>query len=113
MRDIPLDELATIVSGATPSTAVSEYWGGDIAWITPADLTNHEGIYFRGRPKQITEKGFHNCSASMLPPGTILFSSRAPIGHCAVLDYPACTNQGFKSIVPGERLDPVYGFFLR
>jgi len=48
----------------------------------------------------------------MLPSGSILFSSRAPIGHCAVLEYPACTNQGFKSIVPNERLDPVYGFFV-
>jgi type I restriction enzyme, S subunit len=111
MRTVPLNEIATIVSGATPSTSVAAYWGGDIPWVTPADLTDHEGIYFRGQPKCITDKGFNRCSAAMLPRGSILFSSRAPIGHCAVLDYAACTNQGFKSIIPSERLDPIYGFF--
>ncbi len=68
-------------------------------------------VYFRGRPRRITKAGFDRCSAAMLPRGSILFSSRAPIGHCAVLNYPACTNQGFKSIIPTDRLDPVYGFF--
>jgi type I restriction enzyme S subunit len=111
MRTVALAELATIVSGATPSTSVSSYWRGDIPWVTPADLTDHDGIYFRGRPKRITKAGFDRCSAPMLPPGSILFSSRAPIGHCAILDYPVCTNQGFKSVIPSDRLDPVYGFF--
>lgn len=111
MRTIPLAEIATIASGSTPSTSVSAYWGGDIPWVTPADFGDHVGIYFRGQPKRITKEGFDHCSAPLLPRGSILFSSRAPIGHCAVLEYPACTNQGFKSIVPSERLDSVYGFF--
>ena len=108
---VPLKELGEIVSGSTPSTQVQEYWGGDIPWITPVDLTDHEGVYFTGKLRTITKAGYDSCSTKMLPSGTILFSSRAPIGHCAVATYPLCTNQGFKSIVPRECLDPVYGFF--
>lgn len=111
MQTVPLGELGEIVSGSTPKTTVPEFWDGDIPWVTPADLSNHEGIYFRGTPKKITKAGFRSCSTTMLPPGSILFSSRAPIGHCAVTTSPVCTNQGFKSIIPNKKLDPVYGFF--
>jgi type I restriction enzyme S subunit len=108
---IPLGELGEIVAGSTPDTNNQKYWGGDIAWITPADLTNHEGIYFTGELRKITEAGYKSCSTKMLPADSILFSSRAPIGHCAVTSFPLCTNQGFKSIIPNEKLDSVYGFF--
>lgn len=106
-----LSELGEIVSGSTPRTGVREFWNGDIPWVTPADLTSHEGIWFQGNPKGITKAGFDSCSTRMLPRGTILFSSRAPIGHCTVARYPLCTNQGFKSLVPNGRLDSVYGYF--
>ena len=108
---VPLGDLGDIVSGSTPDTTNKSYWGGDISWITPADLTDHEGVYFTGNLRKITEAGYKSCSTKMLPAGSILFSSRAPIGHCAVTSFPLCTNQGFKSIIPNERLDPVYGFF--
>jgi type I restriction enzyme S subunit len=108
---LPLGELGEIVSGATPSTTEPRYWNGEIPWVTPADLTGHEGIWYRGTPKRITKAGFDDCSTRMLPPGAILFSSRAPIGHCAIAEYPVCTNQGFKSIVPGPKLDSIYAFF--
>lgn len=108
---VPLGELGEIVAGSTPDTNNKEYWDGDISWITPADLTKHKGIYFNGELRKITEKGYKSCSTKMLPVGSILFSSRAPIGHCAVTSFPLCTNQGFKSIIPNERLDPLYGFF--
>ncbi len=111
MRAVPLGELGEIVSGSTPKTSVSTYWNGEIPWVTPADLSKQDGIYFRGKPKTITKAGFESCSAPMLPPGSILFSSRAPIGHSAVTVSPLCTNQGFKNIVPSKRLDAVYGFF--
>jgi type I restriction enzyme S subunit len=107
----PLSELGEIVSGSTPRTEVGEFWNGDIPWVTPADLTSHDGIWFRGKPKHITKAGFDSCSTRMLPCGSILFSSRAPIGHCALACYPLCTNQGFKSLVPNDLLDPVYGYF--
>ena len=108
---VPLGELGEIVAGSTPDTSNKAYWGGDISWITPADLTSHEGIYFTGNLRKITEAGYKSCSTRMLPAGSILFSSRAPIGHCALTSFPLCTNQGFKSIIPNERLDAVYGFF--
>lgn len=111
MQTVPLCELGQIVSGSTPKTGVPQYWDGHIPWITPADLSNHDGIYFHGTPKKISKAGFDSCSTAMLPAGSILFSSRAPIGHCALTAYPACTNQGFKNIVPNNRLDPVYGYF--
>ncbi len=111
MKTVPLADLGKIVSGSTPRTNVSDFWNGDIPWITPADLSSHVGVYYKGSPKMITKKGFESCSTTMLPSGTILFSSRAPIGHCAVAKYPVCTNQGFKNIVPNEKLYSVYGFF--
>lgn len=108
----PLGKLGKIVSGSTPRTTEKEYWGGDIPWITPADLTNHEGVFFKGKFRKITKAGYESCSTTMLPAGSILFSSRAPIGHCAVTTHPLCTNQGFKSIIPNaDELDPIYGFF--
>lgn len=110
-KSLPLKKLGEIVSGSTPSTNVKEYWDGDIPWITPADLTWHSGIYFQGKLRKITQAGFKSCSTKMLPRGSILFSSRAPIGYSAVTAYPLCTNQGFKSIIPNEKLDPIYGFF--
>jgi type I restriction enzyme, S subunit len=111
MRTVPLGELGQIVSGATPKTSVASFWDGDIPWVTPADLSTHRGVYFHRIPRRITEAGFASCSATMLPAGSILFSSRAPIGHCAVTAYPLCTNQGFKSVIPNSRLHPIYGFF--
>lgn len=108
---VPLGELGEIVTGSTPDSTNKEYWNGDIAWITPADLTNHEGIYFTGKLRKITEAGYKSCSTKLMPAGSIVYSTRAPIGHCAVTSFPLCTNQGFKSIVPNKRLDVVYGFF--
>ena len=111
MKRVALGELGKIISGSTPKTDRPEFWDGDIPWVTPADLSDHQGIYFRRPCTKITQKGYESCSATMLPPGSILFSSRAPIGHTALTEFPLCTNQGFKSIVPNSRLDPVFGFF--
>ncbi|HQU37299.1 MAG: Type-1 restriction enzyme EcoKI specificity protein [Anaerolineales bacterium] len=108
---VPIGELGEIVTGSTPDTTNKDYWDGDIPWITPANLTSHEGIYFTGELRKITKAGYKSCSTKMMPAGSIVFSTRAPIGHCAVTSFPLCTNQGFKSIVPNERLDAVYGFF--
>lgn len=108
---VPLRELGEIVSGSTPDTSIKEYWYGDIPWITPADLTDHNEIFLTKELRRITEKGYKSCSTSLIPPGSIVFSSRAPIGHCAVTTYPLCTNQGFKNLIPNKRLDSVFGYF--
>ncbi len=107
----PLSELGKIVSGSTPRTNEPKYWNGDIPWVTPADLSSNDKIYFHGALKKISKKGYDSCSLKMLPTGTILFSSRAPIGHCAVTAFPLCTNQGFKNIIPNKYLNPLYGYF--
>ena len=112
MKYVALGEVARIVSGATPATHEPRYWNGDIPWITPADLSNHQGIYFSKPTRKISRAGYDSCSTELLDAGTIVFSSRAPIGHCAVLKSPACTNQGFKSVVPKPNLDSIYGFFV-
>ncbi len=108
---VAIGDLGEVVSGSTPDTNHPEYWNGGIPWITPADLTGNQDVHFRGPLRKITEAGFKACSTRMLPAGSILFSSRAPIGHCAVTAFPLCTNQGFKSLIPNKRLDAVYGYY--
>jgi type I restriction enzyme S subunit len=108
---VPLGQLGEVVSGSTPDTTRADFWNGDIPWITPSDLTDHQGVFFTGNLRKITPLGYKNCSTRLLPKGSILFSSRAPIGHCAVTAFELCTNQGFKSLIPNDKLDAVYGFF--
>lgn len=105
MKMVPLGEIAEIVSGGTPKTSVSDYWGGEIPWVTPADLRAYEDAYFDSPARSITPLGLKSCGATMLPPGSILMSSRAPIGYTAITTVPMASNQGFKSIVPGPHLD--------
>ena len=97
---VRLADCCEIVAGATPSTNVDSYWGGDIAWATPKDLSDLDGKYLSSTPDMLTEEGYKNCSAKLMPAGSVLFSSRAPIGHVAINSVPMCTNQGFKSFVP-------------
>src|SRR5690606_30819990 len=85
-----------------------EYWGGDIAWVTPKDLSDLSSPILEDTPEKITEEGLRNCSASILPTGSVLFSSRAPIGHIAITGRPMATNQGFKSLIPGPEVDSRY-----
>jgi type I restriction enzyme S subunit len=111
MKWARLGDVATIVSGSTPDTSNKSYWTGDIPWVTPADLAKNDGVFYEGNPRKITKAGYDSCSTAMIPAGSILFSSRAPIGHCAIAAYPLCTNQGFKNVVPGEMLDSLYGYY--
>lgn len=101
---VRLDECARIVGGATPSTSIPEYWDGDINWATPKDLSNQVDIHIARTSRKITAAGLASCAAELLPPGSVLFSSRAPIGHVAITTSTMATNQGFKSLVPDTRL---------
>lgn len=105
MRTVALGEVAQIVSGATPKTSVGEYWGGDVPWATPADLSKLDGAYIGSTPRNLTLAGVRSCATSVLPAGSVLLSSRAPIGHVAINTVPMATNQGFKSLVPVDDLD--------
>lgn len=99
-RTHTLSEIGEIVSGATPKTNELDNFGGDIAWITPADLSGYTSKYISHGARNLTEKGYNSCGARLMPKGAVLFSSRAPIGYVAIAENSICTNQGFKSIVP-------------
>lgn len=100
---VRLGDCCEIVSGATPSTSVKHYWEGGIAWATPKDLSGLDSKYIDETPQTLTEEGYRSCSAKIMPAGSVLFSSRAPIGHVAINRVPMCTNQGFKSFVPDPK----------
>ena len=92
------DQLGELCSGSTPSSSRTEFWDGATVWVTPTDLSRLNTPYLHDSAKHITERGLRNCSARLLPPGSIVLSSRAPIGYVAIPTVPFCTNQGCKSI---------------
>lgn len=100
---VRLSAVGEIVGGGTPKTGVSEYWDGDISWITPADLGKNSDQTIYSGAKLITQKGLDKSSAKLMPKGSIVYSSRAPIGHIAVAGKELCTNQGCKSFVPDTK----------
>lgn len=102
---VEIKKVARVVGGATPKSGVAEYWDGEIAWATPKDLADLDGKEIADTPRKITDRGLRSCAAEQLPPGSVLFSSRAPIGHIAINSAPMATNQGFKSFIPGPNLD--------
>ena len=112
-RKCRLSDLGTIVGGATPPTRdSSNYEGGTIPWITPKDLSSFKCRYITNGERNITMAGLCSCSTQMLPENTVLFSSRAPIGYVAMAKNKLCTNQGFKSIVPFTKTDPLFLYYL-
>jgi len=108
---IPLADCCEIISGATPSTSEPSYWNsGDICWATPKDLSELDGPYISDTPRKLTAAGLASCAATVLPEMSVLFSSRAPIGHVAINTVPMATNQGFKSFIP--KANQVHAKFL-
>ena len=111
-----LSDVGTIIGGATPSKKRSEYYcSNGIGWITPRDLSNTSDKFIAHGTDDITYEGYASCSAKLLPKGSVLFSSRAPIGYIAIAADAVATNQGFKSIVPKEEIGTafVYCFLVR
>ena len=108
-----ISAIGTVVGGATPSTKKHEnYYEGEIAWITPRDLSMFSGRYIERGERNITEVGLKSCSTRLLPKNTVLFSSRAPIGYIAIAANEICTNQGFKSVIPNENTDALFLYYL-
>ena len=102
-------DIAKVIGGGTPSTKdETNFSSKGIPWLTPADLSDYNGIYIKAGRRDISEKGFHESSARLLPKGTVLFTSRAPIGYCVIAENPITTNQGFKSLVLESSIDPEY-----
>tara|TARA_B100001057_G_scaffold426646_1_gene450902 strand:- start:818 stop:1990 length:1173 start_codon:yes stop_codon:yes gene_type:complete len=97
-QEYKLNEIGQVVGGGTPSSTVKTYWGGDVSWITPADLSGYQFKHIGNGSKNITELGLKKSSAKLHPKNTVLMTSRAPIGYLAIADKPLATNQGFQSI---------------
>ena len=108
---VALGDVCTVVSGATPKTKVPEFWDGDIVWITPTDLGKLDGRDIVESDRVLTEAGFASCSTTLMAPGAVVMSSRAPIGHLGIARVPLCTNQGCKSFVPGPDVDTDYLYY--
>ena len=103
-----LGEICEIVNGSTPKSGVDEYWEGDICWVTPADLGQLNGPYIGQSGRTITSSGYDSCSTTLVPPGSVVMSSRAPIGHLGIAATSLCTNQGCKSFVPTAEVEGKY-----
>ena len=93
-----LSDFGDVISGGTPSTTVSEYWEGDIAWCTPSDITSTDGKYIFKTERCITEEGLKNSAATVLPTNSILLCTRATIGELKLSGTLMATNQGFKNL---------------
>ena len=108
-----ISDLGTVVGGGTPSKAKAEYYTDNgIAWITPKDLSTDKSKFIAHGTNDITELGLRNSSATIMPAGTVLFSSRAPIGYIAIADGEVSTNQGFKSIIPFNNVGTAFVYFF-
>lgn len=106
-----ISDIGEVVGGGTPSTANSDFWGGDIPWISPKDLTGYKSVYISHGESFLTKTGLKS-GTRLLPKGTVLFSSRAPIGYVAIASNPICTNQGFKSIICNkEIINPLFLYY--
>ena len=106
-----LGEVCTIVSGSTPKTSVTSYWDGNIKWITPAEL-NEDTFYIMDSVRHITEEGKEKTGLSYLPAGTVILSSRAPIGKTAIAGCEMCCNQGFKNLICSDAIYNEYLYFF-
>lgn len=107
-----IGEIAEVYNGATPSTQDLQNYGGDIAWITPKDLSDQKGKFIYKGARNISQKGYDSCSTHLLPVNSILMSSRAPIGLIAISKTELCTNQGFKNFVPKSSYVSSYLYYF-
>lgn len=111
-QKVKLGDIADIIGGGTPSTKNYDFWNGDVSWLTPKDLSGYKERYISKGERNITTSGLQNSSARLLPKGTVLLTSRAPIGYLAIAKQEVCTNQGFKSIVLKSGYSPEFFYYL-
>ena len=109
-KTVKLGSIADVVGGGTPDTNNSDYWDGNIAWLTPSEIGTEKYVYTS--KKHITEEGLKNSSARLLPVGTIVFTSRATIGLKAILKTEASTNQGFQSLIISQSSNIEFVYYL-
>ncbi len=110
-----IKDVAAVKNGGTPSTKNQKYWNGKILWLTPKELSGFEGIEIFDTERKISDEGLKHSSATLLPMGAVLLTSRAPIGYLAIAGVPMATNQGFKNFICNSKLlnNKFLYFFLR
>jgi len=106
-----IEDVCSVMNGGTPKTGVSEYWDGAHQWITPAEMGKRSTPYVAKTERTITDAGMQNSSARLLPPLSVILSSRAPIGHLVINTEPMATNQGCKGLVPSDDLNHKYLYY--
>ncbi|MEM2919059.1 MAG: restriction endonuclease subunit S [Candidatus Altiarchaeota archaeon] len=107
-----VEAIGDIGGGTTPSTKIKNYWDGNIPWITPKDLANYNYRFIRRGRRNITEKAVEDNSLKIFPPGTVLLTSRAPIGYVSIAKNQVTTNQGFKNIVPNKDVNSEFLYYF-
>ena len=111
-QKIKLGDISEVIGGGTPNTKNYDFWNGDIPWLTPKDLSGYNNRYISRGERNIAKLGLQSSSARMLPAGTVLLTSRAPIGYLAIAENDVCTNQGFKSIILKDGYCPEFFYYL-
>ena len=112
---VQIDQVTDVISGGTPKSTQAEFYSDDhdkaVAWITPADLSGYKKQTISHGRRSITKLGYESCSAKLMPKGTVLFSSRAPVGYVVIAENDISTNQGFKSFVPNKDVDSKFLYY--
>lgn len=111
-QEVRIGEVAKVIGGGTPPSRDENNFGGEIPWITPKDMTNHQGRYIHAGARTLSQAGLASSSAKLLPKDAVLISSRAPVGLVAIAAQPLTTNQGIRSLVFDETQDPVFWYYL-
>lgn len=111
-KEYNIDEVAEIIGGGTPPTKFDEYWNGKIPWLTPRDLSNFTGRFITRGERNISKLGLLNSSARLIPKGSVLLSSRAPVGYLAIAKNEITTNQGFRSLIPKKITTTDFLYYL-
>lgn len=108
----PIGEISRVVNGGTPKTKVEDYWGGNHCWITPAEMGKRSEPFVSETKRTLTDSGLQGSSASIVPPFSVILSTRAPIGHLVINTEPMAFNQGCRGLVPLEELDYKYLYYF-
>jgi type I restriction enzyme S subunit len=112
VRSVALKDVCRITNGGTPKSGVESLWHGGVAWLTPAEMGKRLTPYVRETARTISPSGLANSSAKLVPPGSVILSTRAPIGHLAINERPMAFNQGCRGLTPGGELDTSYLYYF-
>jgi type I restriction enzyme, S subunit len=110
--EVRIEDLGDIIAGGTPSRGNPSYWNGRIPWVTPSEITELRDKYLRETRERITAEGLAGSAAKLLPPGSVLVTTRATLGEEAIAAVPVATNQGFKSIIPNTDSHSLFAYYL-